>query len=105
MTDWYVARMAAIPGGEIARMLSGEVAYDDVAAGEQAVARAAWRQHIRERAAAVDVSDELSAAGRPWPEADADGNVVMRGHGERSGSADSAGFEARARRRYADSDR
>lgn len=82
----YWARLGreleASPGmtvGEIARILTGEVAYDDVAGGDQAVARVAWQQQIRERAAALDLSDELAAAGRPWPEADADGNVVMRG--------------------------
>lgn len=81
----YWARLGreleASPGitvGEIERILSGQAAYDDLTAGEQAVARVAWQQQIRERAAALDLTDDLAGAGRPWPEAGADGKVVIR---------------------------
>lgn len=70
----------------VARVLAGRAAYDELADDKaQALVRAAWNEQITERIAALDLTAELDAAGRPWVEADADGNVVTREAGPPAG--------------------
>ena len=52
--------------------------YDALGAREQAVARAAWDEQIAVRISTLDLTSRLVAVGRPWPEADAKGRLVMR---------------------------
>jgi hypothetical protein len=62
----------------IARVLAGQAPYDALGDRDQAVVRVSWDQQITERIGGLDFEGQLRTAGRPWPEADADGNVVMR---------------------------
>lgn len=66
----------------IERVLSGEVPYDALSGPEQALARVAWDVRIAERVSALNFEERLREAGSPWPEADGDGNVVVRDPGE-----------------------
>jgi uncharacterized protein HemY len=71
----------------IARVLAGQASYDALGDRAQAVVRASWDEQIAARIDGLDLTDRLQAAGRPWPEADADGRVVMRDAGpSRSGA-------------------
>lgn len=65
----------------VARVLDGEVVYDDLPELEQAIVRATWDRRINDRADAMDLEAELRSAGRPWAEANNDGTVRMRGAG------------------------
>jgi hypothetical protein len=71
----------AVTHDAIARVLAGQAPYDALGDREQAIVRVAWDQQITERIGGLDFEDRLRTAGRPWPEADADGNVVMRDAG------------------------
>jgi hypothetical protein len=70
---------------EITRVLSGQASYDALPDRDQAVVRAVWDERIAARLAGLDLEERLRAAGDPWPEADADGNVVMREPGPSAG--------------------
>ena len=63
----------------VERVLVGETAYDEADERAQAVVRAAWDEQIAERLAGLDLSDRLRESDRPWAEAGADGEVVIRG--------------------------
>jgi hypothetical protein len=64
---------------EIARVLAGQAAYDALSDRAQAFVRASWSEQAAERIGALDLEGQLRATGQPWAEADADGNVVVRG--------------------------
>lgn len=68
----------AVTHDEIARVLAGQAAYDTLDDRGQAFVRVAWNQQVAGRIAGLDLTAELDAAGQPWAEADADGNVVVR---------------------------
>lgn len=63
---------------QVARVLAGETGYDGLDSRTQAVVRAVWDAQIDERAAALDFTDRLEAAGEPWAEADAEGKLRVR---------------------------
>jgi hypothetical protein len=71
----------AVTHEAIARVLAGQASYDALGDREQAVVRVSWDQQIAERIDGLDFEDRLRAGGRPWAEADADGNVVVRDAG------------------------
>lgn len=73
--DWGVATVT------ISRGLAGKASYDALDADDQAVVRAAWAEQLAARLDAADFAERLRARGRPWPEANADGEVVMRDPG------------------------
>jgi hypothetical protein len=77
----------AVSQEAITRVLAGRASYDALGDRAQAVVRAAWDEQIAERIDGLDFADRMRAAGRPWPEADADGNVVVRDAGPSSSSA------------------
>jgi len=62
----------------IERVLTGRLPYDEAGEHAQAVVRAAWDEGIAQRIAALDLTDELAAAGRPWAESDDEGLTVVR---------------------------
>lgn len=62
----------------IARVLAGQALYDDLADPAQAVVRVEWDDRVAATLAGLDFTEGLHAAGRPWAEADEDGNLVMR---------------------------
>lgn len=62
----------------VAQVLAGQASYDDLDEQAQAAVRTAWDQRLAEDIANLNFSERLRAAGRPWAEADADGNVVWR---------------------------
>lgn len=68
----------AVTHDAIERVLSGRMSYDALSDPEQAVVRAEWDERIAARIAGLNFEERLRAAGRPWAEADADGNLVMR---------------------------
>lgn len=78
---------SAVTHSAIARVLAGQASYDELPDQAQAIARASWDEQIADRVAALDFEERLRAAGEPWPEADAEGNVVVR----RPGVAEAAG--------------
>jgi hypothetical protein len=59
-------------------VLSGRASYDSLPDTAQATVRATWAESIRDDVAALDLRDELTPLGEPWPEADATGSLVMR---------------------------
>lgn len=68
----------AVTFDQVARVLAGDGSYDALGDRAQAVVRAGWDRRATERAAALNFEERLTAAGEPWAEADADGNVVVR---------------------------
>ena len=62
----------------VARVLAGQASYDDLDESAQAAVRAAWDERIAQDIESLDFSKRLRAAGRPWAEADTDGNVIWR---------------------------
>jgi hypothetical protein len=62
----------------VERVLAGEMSYDDLDEPAQALVRSAWDRKLGARISVVDFEEELRASGRPWAEADSDGNVVVR---------------------------
>ncbi len=62
----------------IARVLAGQALYDDLPDPAQAVVRVEWDDRVAATLATLDFTEDLRAAGKPWPEADEDGNLVMR---------------------------
>lgn len=71
----------------ISRVLAGQASYDELGDRAQAVVRASWDEQIAARIDGLDLADRLQDAGRPWPEADADGHVVVRDAGLPGSSA------------------
>lgn len=63
---------------EISHQPDDQTAYDALTEEAQAVRRAAWEEQISQRLATLDLTEDLRAAGQPWFEADADGNVITR---------------------------
>lgn len=79
-------RSSAVTHGDIARVLAGEMSYDDLKDDKaQAIVRAEWRARLAERLASLNLEPELRKTGRPWVVGDENGNVVIRG-----GTADAA---------------
>ncbi|MBO9534190.1 MAG: hypothetical protein J7513_14560 [Solirubrobacteraceae bacterium] len=69
----------AMTAETIERVLSGQLAYDDLASPfDRAVVRNAWDEQLTQRMGEVDLSAPLSGAGLARHEADDDGNVVAR---------------------------
>jgi ParD-like antitoxin of type II ParDE toxin-antitoxin system len=68
----------AVTHDEIARVLAGQASYDALPDRGQALVRASWSEQVEGRIGALDLTPSLDAAGQPWAEADADGNVVVR---------------------------
>lgn len=64
-----------------ARVLAGRAPYDELDGRAQAFVRGVWAERIAEQLDGLDFTERLRAAGQPWPEADAEGNVVMRDAG------------------------
>lgn len=62
----------------IARVLAGQALYDDLPDPAQAVVRVEWDDRVAATLAGLDFTGGLHAAGKPWAEADEDGNLVMR---------------------------
>ncbi len=62
----------------VTRVLAGQASYDALPATEQALVRAARDARVAEDVAALNFEERLSATGKPWYEADAQGNVVVR---------------------------
>ena len=62
---------------DIAQVLAGRSSYDVLNAREQAVVRAEWSERMTALRESLDLAAEFTAAGQPWVEADADGNVVV----------------------------
>lgn len=62
----------------VKQVLSGQRSYDDLLPGDQGIVRAVWQERVAARLAELDFAPELEAAGVPYSEADADGNVVVR---------------------------
>jgi len=60
----------------IAQVLVGEAPYDGLNAKEQAVVRAQWAEHMKQRREALDLAAEFIAQGRSFVELDEDGNIV-----------------------------
>lgn len=60
---------------EISAVLAGRKSYDTLSAREQAVTRAAWSERIESVTESLNFEGEFSAEGRPFVEADEDGNV------------------------------
>jgi len=69
----------AVTQDTIARVLAGQALYDDLPDPGQAVVRVAWDDRVAATLAELDFTDRLRAAGKPWPEADENGSLVMRG--------------------------
>lgn len=69
----------AVTHDAIERVLTGRATYDAVDDQAQALVRAAWDEGIAARIAGLDFTEELQASDRPWAEADADGELVVRG--------------------------
>lgn len=62
---------------QIERVLRGQESYDGLDDDAQAIVRARWDAQLAKDLAEADFTEELDAAGLPWAEADADGNIVM----------------------------
>lgn len=77
----------AVTHEAISRVLAGQAPYDELGDRAQAVVRVSWDEQVAERAAGLDLTERLRAAGRPWPEADADGDVVVRDAGPQPSGA------------------
>jgi hypothetical protein len=71
----------AVSHEAISRVLAGQASYDELGDRAQAVVRASWDEQVAARIDGLDLTDRLKDAGRPWPEADADGRVVVRDAG------------------------
>ena len=64
---------------DIQRVLAGEAPYDDLGEREQAVVRANWAEQTDDLVEHLDLEAEFTKAGRPWTEADENGQAVSRG--------------------------
>lgn len=62
----------------IADVLRGRESYDELAAEEQAVVRAYWRERMEGLTEALRLDREFASEGRPYVELDDEGEVVRR---------------------------
>lgn len=62
----------------IARVLTGQGLYDELPDAAQAVVRVEWDDRVAATLEGLDFTEGLQAAGRPWAEADEEGNLVVR---------------------------
>lgn len=61
----------------VAQVLAGQALYDELPDPTQAVVRVEWGDRVAATLADLDFTERLHAAGKPWAEADEDGNLVM----------------------------
>jgi hypothetical protein len=59
-------------------VLAGQALYDDLPDPAQAAVRVEWDDRVAATLAGLDFTGDLRANGKPWAEADEDGNLVMR---------------------------
>lgn len=64
---------------DIQRVLAGEARYDNLTEAEQARVRVEWDEQFSARVASLDLAAEFTERRRPWSEAGADGEAVVRG--------------------------
>jgi hypothetical protein len=69
-------RSGSISVREIALVLEGAKAYDDLDPKEQALVRAEWADRIERRLATLDLGAEFAEEGRSWVELGPDGTVI-----------------------------
>lgn len=63
---------------DIARVLAGQMSYDELGDRDQAVVRTAWREGIDSDLAGLDLRRHFEAEGRTrWSEADPSGTVTV----------------------------
>lgn len=55
-----------------------ELNYDDLTPSEQEKVREQWEKQIPQRISELNYEEKFKAEGRPWSEADDQGNVVTR---------------------------
>lgn len=67
---------------DIEDVLAGKARYDDLAALDQAAARAVLDRQAEEMRKSLNFADEFREAGHSWVEADSDGGAVVRGGDE-----------------------
>lgn len=70
----------AVTHGAVEKVLTGQLSYDAADGHAQALVRAQWDENIDAAIAKLDFTGKLSTAGRPWPEANENGDVVWRDH-------------------------
>ena len=63
---------------DIARVLSGQLAYDTLSDPDQALVRVEWERRIEEARAGLDLSADFAAASDSWSGLDESGRVVQR---------------------------
>jgi hypothetical protein len=69
-------RSGSVSVREIAEVLAGARAYDDLDPRAQAVVRAEWSERIAGRLDALDLAAEFAAEGRSWVELAPDGTTI-----------------------------
>lgn len=67
-----------ITHGAIDKVLTGQASYDSLPDTAQAVVRVAWDEQISAKLAGLNFEDRLQEVGRPWAEADTEGQTVIR---------------------------
>lgn len=65
-----------LASADAAKVLAGQLSYDDIGGPAQAIVRTAWTRRIDETVSELDLQARFAAEGRRWVEADADGHVV-----------------------------
>jgi ParD-like antitoxin of type II bacterial toxin-antitoxin system len=63
---------------KVIEVLAGSCDYDELSDEEQAIIRAEWSERVETTRNDLNLAEEFAAAGRPYVELDADGNVVRR---------------------------
>lgn len=81
---------------QVQAVLRGEADYDALNAPAQAVVRTAWDEAMAARLSTLDLARELSAAGRDFAEAGADGQVRLRRASRQARAASGQTAEASA---------
>jgi hypothetical protein len=69
-------RSGSLSVREVAEVLAGARAYDELAPKEQAIVRAEWAEQVEQRLAALDLGADFAAEGRAWVELAPDGSVI-----------------------------
>lgn len=67
----------------VASVLAGRDSYDDLSDEDQEVVRAHWDRQVAADVASLGFTHALSASGKPFYSADAEGTVVTHGADER----------------------
>jgi len=62
---------------DVEAVLAGGGSYDVLREREQAIVRAEWDERLKTSLATANLENRFRAAGQPYAEADAEGNVVM----------------------------